>query len=71
MNENELEWIKSYLFNRRQVVKIQHHTFNEPSLSVGIPQGSALGPLLFLVIVHDLSTFINHSEGNYSADDMI
>ncbi len=69
MNENELEWFKSHLFTRRKVVKIQNHTSNELPLRVGIPQGSALGSLLFLVLVNDLSTCINRSEGNYFADD--
>ncbi len=47
INENELEWLKSYLFNHRQVVKIQNHTSSELSLRVCIPQSSAVGPLLF------------------------
>ncbi len=53
------------------MVKIQNHTSSELSLSVGIPQSSALGSLLFLLFVNDLSTCMHHSVGNYFAEDTV
>lgn len=50
----KLEWFKSYLSNRTQVVEIQGHVSNPLSIDMSILQGSILGPLLFLVYINDL-----------------
>ena len=45
----ELAWFQSYLNNRIQICKVDKITSNERTLKCGIPQGSNLGPLLFLI----------------------
>lgn len=44
-----LSWIKSYLTDRKQFIKLGQHKSPETKLEVGVPQGSVLGPLLFAV----------------------
>ena len=62
-------WFKSYLFNRHQCVKINNkYSYLLPVLS-GIPQGSILGPLLFLVYVNDIPDYITNSLLYLFADD--
>ena len=45
-------WFKSYLFNRKQFVSINDHVSNQTSVKYGVPQGSVLDPLLFLIYVN-------------------
>ena len=55
VRNNNLKWFRSYLFNRKQYISTdQGNTYME-TVSCGIPQGSILGPLLFLIFVNDFS----------------
>jgi hypothetical protein len=68
-----LDWLRSYLTNRFQVTEIQWK--NEKILSTpkpisnGVPQGSVLGPLLFLVYINNITDFVPLSNVYLFADD--
>jgi len=50
-----LEWFKNYLTDRKQIVNYQSVNSDTLVVSCGVPHGSALGPLLFLIYVNDIS----------------
>ena len=65
---NALNWIRSFLANRRQRVVLRNGVSGWQSVKSGVPQGSILGPLLFLIYVNDMPNCV-FSTAKMFADD--
>ena len=52
-------WLKNYIENRAQSVRLNNTTSNKLNVAYGVPQGSILGPVLFSIYVNDLNECIN------------
>ena len=64
-----LDWFKSYLSNRKQFVRYQMHDSNHKIINCGVPQGSILGPLLFILYINDIVNTTSLLELILFADD--
>ena len=53
-----LKWMKSYVVGRTQTVIVKRSKSSVVKLSCGIPQGSVLGSLLFILYIKDISSII-------------
>ena len=59
----------SYLTNRKQFVSINSCNSTTKTILTGVPQGSVLGPLLFLIYINDLHICVKYSKTYHFADD--
>ena len=66
-----LEWVKSYLVGRKQAVWIDHTLSGWLSVQVGVPQGSILGPLLFIIFANDLPFVLTYDLDTYADDSTL
>ena len=71
ITDTALDWMKSYLSSRTQYVRIANSTSKHHELSIGVPQGSVLGPLLFILYTRPLGDIFRRHNINYHqyADD--
>ena len=67
----KLNWISDYLFNRTQYVAYNNDCSNLESVTLGLPQGSILGPLLFIILVNDAYQCLNKCTMLIYADDTV
>jgi len=63
------KWFESYLTDREQFVSINGYPSDCSIVKHGVPQGSVLGPLLFVIYINDLHTCIKNSKTFHFADD--
>jgi len=64
-----LKWFQSYLANRQQYVVMDGVSSSRSEIQCGVPQGSILGPLLFLIYINDLCSVSTLLKGVMFADD--
>ena len=64
-----LNWFKSYLFNRKQYVQFEDSASVQSPITTGVPQGSILGPLLFIIYMNDIANVTNKFHFTLYADD--
>ena len=69
ISDNSNKWICSYLRGRSQKVKLNGSESNSNNISCGVPQGSILGPLLFIIYINDMHKALSVSQVFHFADD--
>ena len=71
ISNTELTWLTDYLFARQQFVSYDNKTSCKQSVVCGVPQGSVLGPLLFLLCFNDFHTCLRYAKVIKFADDTV
>ena len=69
LGDNSVNLILSYLANRKQYISLNGHDSSLLNITTGLPQGSILGPLLFIIYLNDLCTISPYLDFICYADD--
>ena len=69
LSHQALSWFASYLSKRKQKVSLNNIISDDEMITDGVPQGSILGPLLFLMFINDLPLYTDSANTDFYADD--
>ena len=68
LTDKTVKWYTSYLSNRKFIISMENAYSDKAAITCGVPQGSILGPLLFLIYINDMPQAVD-SEILLYADD--
>ena len=71
IRDNELNWLKSYLTNRKQTTRVNNVKSSEITNGYRVPQGTILGALLFIIYIKDMPKVLQKCEMVSYADDTL
>ena len=71
LDDNSLNWFESYLSSHQQVTSIDNTLSSCLPVSVGVPQESILGPLLFIIYINDMPNIVKHCKISLYTDNTL
>ena len=71
LGRNLCSLLRNYLTNRKQKTRLFDGVSDLLPINIGVPQGSTLGPIMFIIYINDLPDILNHSKSMMYADDTV